>query len=47
MKLTVWIPVVAAVNNGWALAALALVLAVWLYVRKVSPNQSGVSLWAQ
>jgi len=32
MKLTDWIPLVAAVNNGWTFAAFALVLVVWLLI---------------
>jgi len=33
MKPTDWIPLIAAVNNGWTLAAFAVFLAVWLYLR--------------
>jgi hypothetical protein len=33
MKPADWIPLVAAVNNGWTFAAFAVVVGMWLYFR--------------
>lgn len=34
MKPTDLIPLLAAINNGYALAAFVIVLAVWLYINR-------------
>jgi hypothetical protein len=34
MKPTDLIPLISAINNGWAFAAFIVVVAVWLYLRQ-------------